>query len=226
MPFLSFQDVFSSRFGGDETGGALEIVTLAIRRAGEDEGRHGDGVECWDGPCIVYRPDDPDPDSEEDRCQVLSLEASGRPVVIGGRDPRLLRSAGALNKGDVAVVGWGRGKVLLKKTGAVTLYQDAEGEGGVDAYMGIDVDGTIVIGNQWGAITIQKDALTLTFGANQIAISADTITQIAQTLNSAVAVNKLWMGAKAPLMSVPTVPITGTPTPAFASLIPTPNVMA
>ena len=202
---MKFYSVFSSDFSTEATDGTIELVTCQLRDVGEEEGSDAEDVEIWSHGPIVYRPDDPSDDGE---CQALVMDEAGKKLILATRDTRIAALAGAFNAGDAAFCGAGPKcpRLLTKKSGAVTLYQTGDT---VDSYCGIDDDGSIVMGNQWGALSIGPDGITLQWGSLGICLNATGVTITGPIINLQGGGIYLGVGASVPLAVAPLVPVTG-----------------
>jgi hypothetical protein len=141
---LNFVDVFETLWGSTDTGGTGEVVTCQVRGAGEEDGQDARDVELWSQGCIAYRPAKPDGDG---KCQLLTVPIGSQLLAIASRDSRADKATGALNEGDAAFCS-PTGKVALRCNADGSCSMLKQGES-ADAYISIQKDGTILIGNEW-----------------------------------------------------------------------------
>jgi len=220
MSDFDFADVFDSMWGNESTGGADEIPTCSIRRTGEDDGKDGDDVELWGQGCIVYRPADP---TDDGRCQLLVAKVGSRPVAIASRDLRASQAAGAMNKGDAALVSpTGKNAFRANADGSISILQQGES---TDAFLTFEKDGTIIFGNPWGQFELGPNGfLMTTITGEALAVGGGFVNALAPTV--ALSGGSVMLGATAavPLALIPTVVPTGTAVAAFAVTKPCPNI--
>lgn len=190
-------------FGSETTGGGEEIVTLSLRTAGQDDGQDADDAEVWGMGCALYRPKAPD---DKGKCQALVAQIGPRKVAIATRDSRASERFGALSEGD-AVFGspTGGGMLRANDDGATSMRKS-----GVDgtqlAWVALEADDTILIGNKWGSIEIGENGMILMVGSEYFEIKPGEMVLSSSKVNLAAAAVALGLGAALPLAAVPTVP--------------------
>lgn len=209
-----FSDVFATMFGSTATGGVEEIVTLATRAAGDEDGQTGDDVEYWTHGCMVYRPADPD---SKGKCQVMTRQVGGRKVAVASRDSRS-KVFGAVNKGDALFGSPTGGGMFRANADGATGVRVVEPDGVQRAWISAEADGTIIIGNKWGQIELGENGFSvcLTADSTYLEVKPGEIVAAATKVNLAAAAIALGLGAAIPLAFVPTVPPGGF---ACASLV-------
>lgn len=213
-------DVFSSSFGTDASDGGPEIPTVSLRRAGEDEGSDQDEADIWSAYGFAYRPAAPD---AKGATQVVADFVAGRWSVIASRDTRGADVFGALNEGDVAVWSIGKNAVRLNADGSISLFKQGES---ADSAVAIGKDGVISLMNEWGMIQLGPDGFSVILASGQgFSLGPEGMNVIGPTCAIQCGAIFLGVGASVPLVSVPTIPGTGTTGPGFASLKPTLNIL-
>lgn len=215
MSDWTFVDAFASIWGNESTDGAAEVVTCQTREVGQDGGVGDANVELWGAGCVVFRPAPPDDDG---KCQLLTVQIGAQQYAVGANDSRAANATGALNPGDAAFCS-PTGKVALRANanGSISLIKQGEK---ADAYISIQKDGTIVIGNQWGQLEIGKNGVVWA-GADSSAMQINKAAFQVISDMAALNVGSIAFGVAAcaglgvPLCFVPTVPTTGTVGPGF-----------
>lgn len=198
---FSFADVFASRYGAEASGGEAELVTLSLRDAGEEDGQDDDDVEVWSMAPVLYRPAAPD---DKGKCQVVTTDVGGQKMALASRDLRAATAAGALNEGDAAFC-CPSSKVALRcnADNSIALMQQGES---ADAFITIQPDGTIVMGNAYGQLEIgpngvqmfAADGTSMTLGGGAFHVLAS------QAFVQAGVVGMGPTGGKVPLTFAPT----------------------
>jgi hypothetical protein len=214
---LNFQDCYASEFGSDATGGAHEIPTVDVRRAGEEDGKDGEQVELFEHCCVAYRPADP---TEDGACQVLTADAGGTPIAIASRDLRIGKATGALNAGDAA---------FASPVGKVAFRSNADGTGAViqqgetaDAFISFGKDGTLIFGNQYGQFELGPNGFQVCLAnGTAFGLGPDGFSVFAATCALQSGSVALGVGASKPLAATA---FTGTVGAGFAPTTPVLNV--
>lgn len=130
-------------------------------------GQEGEGVDAPEAtiyglPGIVCRPAPPDDDGQ---CEAIAVDNGGDTAIVAMRDTRALAVAGALDPGDYCYLSpQGRCGLWCKGDGTLSLRKDGVG-GSTDAFVQIESDGTLRLGNQWGGIEIGPGGAKVHFGS-------------------------------------------------------------
>lgn len=158
---IDWCDCFDSHFGADETNGGPEVATADVRLVGSTDGAYATGCELWAHYGFAYRPPDPDGDK---RCQAIVYDAGGTRIILASRDVRGADSHGALNKGDVALWSTGKNTFRLNAGGGISMLQQTDD---ADASISIEKDGTIILANRYGAMSLGADGFTVTLATGE-----------------------------------------------------------
>lgn len=128
----------------------------------EDEGVDAPGATSFGCPGIVCRPAPPD---DAGQCEAITVDNGGDTLIVGMRDGRAAAVAGSLEPGDYCYLSpQGRCGLWCKATGVVSLRKDGSG-GTTDAFVQIEADGTIKLGNQWAGAEFGPNGVKINFGS-------------------------------------------------------------
>lgn len=199
MPGLSFgfYDIFETGFGSSATGGAVELVTCQIRRAGEEEGVDARDVEIWGHYGFTSRPAAPD---GAKRCQTIAADIGGRKVALWTSDVRGSEHFGKLSAGDVALWSVGKNALRLNNDGSIAAINRTNN---ADSLMMIEKNGQITMLNEWGKMTLGPEgfSVVLSNGA-MFSLTKTGFTVQCQQLSLNTSSVGLGVGAAVPLSAV------------------------
>ncbi len=174
---------------------------------GEEEGFDFDGVPAVGQGGLVCRPAPPDADGQ---VEAIVADEGGSPVIVGMRDTRADKVAGNLDEGDYCYTSpQGRCGLWCKGSGVVSLRKDGAG-GGTDAFIQIEADGKILMGNQWGGAELGPNGwLFYTATGEAITLTAGLFQALAAQVALASATTSLHAAAARPLTFIPTSGVAG-----------------
>lgn len=198
--WIDWVDVTESTFSKDASGGEAQVVTCAVRDAGQEDGQTGRDVEVWGLGCIVYRPAPPD---DKGKCQAAVATVGGARVIVATRDTRAATAVGDLGAGDAAFCApTSKSALIAKADGSIALLQQGDE---ADAMVVLEKDGAIILRNKWGQIQLDENgfAVVLTSGESfELAPASAQIT--ADVVKIAGGVVALGAAAAVPLTFAPT----------------------
>ncbi|MCU0684414.1 MAG: hypothetical protein MUF34_19590 [Polyangiaceae bacterium] len=170
-----------------------------------------EGVELPSAPAfgiygLVSRPAAPANDNggAGARCEAIVADEGGSPMVVATRDLRAEDVVGPLAEGDVGLWSIGSNCILLKANGTLSIRKNAGPGAAADAFLQIEADGTIRIGNAGGGLEITVDgkvklyagSTVLSLGPGAAQITADRVALAGGSI-------ALGVGAAVPLSFVP-----------------------
>lgn len=162
-----------------------------------------DNVEAWGQLGVLSRPSNPAPGKAAAEC--ITIRRGDRDVAICARDQRGQLLSGNLQPGETCLYAGGadgsaQGRVLLKATGAVSIYT-TKGNVAGGAGMGIFVnpDGSVsVLSHTGAAFTIGADGSVKVFNkAGAIQVMPDGTVKIGSTKAIAIAAPNVTVGSAA-----------------------------
>lgn len=173
---MNRNDIFSALFDfADVLVTVLNRTTKVIQaQIGDATGAtpDSDDAEWWQASGFASLPAAPTQGSGGGACQAVVLKHGDRDVIIASRDTRNSGIYGNLKSGETCVyAATGQARTLYKANGAIVHYTTADNTSsgtGVSAYFGPD---KIQLINQWGAITIDSNGITLTSGGASLQLT-------------------------------------------------------
>lgn len=221
MQFRGIYTASESDYTADPAGGTVPSVTLTVKAPGEEEGVDARDVPVYAAYGLSSRPAKP---VGEVATEYVVVEEGGRNLALGGRDLRGDQAHGSLKEGDVALWSVGNNTVKLGADGSVSIRKSAAG-GGADAYIQIEANGDILIGNAGGGLQITSSGVSLyAAGGEALALGAGKGSITASQVNIAGGSVGLGPSPALPLALVPTVTPTGTAVPGFVCAKPLPFI--
>lgn len=163
--YLDWYDISETKWGSSDTGGEAEVVTCTLRAVGESEGQVELAADVWGAYGLSYRPASP---KDGAVCQAVCYTAGGKRHVIATRDTRGGEIHGALNDGDMCM--WSVGKNMLRcnADGAIAMIQRGlTDDARLDARVGIEPDGTIVLSNEFGQAELGANGFVVTLASGE-----------------------------------------------------------
>lgn len=220
--WIDWVDVTESTFSKDASGGEVQVVTCAVRDAGQEDGQTGRDAEVWGLGCIVYRPAPPD---DNGKCQAAVATVGGARVIVATRDTRAATAVGDLGAGDAAFCApTSKTALIAKSDGSIALLQQGDE---ADAMIVLEKDGAIILRNKWGQIQLDESGFSVMLTSGEsFGIGGAQMTLAADQVNLAGAVIGLGVGASVPLAAVPLLPIALAPgTVGFVSAVPLARIL-
>jgi len=163
--YLDWYDISETKWGSSDTGGEAEVVTCTLRAAGESDGQVELAADVWGAYGLSYRPASPKAGAV---CQAITYTAGGKRHVIATRDTRGGDIHGALNDGDVCLWSVGKCMVRCNADGAIAMIQRGlTDDARLDARVGIEPDGTIILSNEWLQIEAGKNGFVVTLATGE-----------------------------------------------------------
>ncbi len=200
---MELRDVFAVR--GTTYAEGQTLYDLA--NPGEDEGVDVPQAPAFGVYGLVSRPSAA---NDNGLCEAITADVGGTNVVVATRDTRAESVVGKLAEGDVALWSVGNNCVLLKANGTVSIRHNAAA-GGADAWIQIESDGAIKIGNAGGGIEITTAGKVTIYGSGgeAMAIGGGSVALTAPEVKLQSATTMLHAAAARPLSFIPTSGVAG-----------------
>jgi hypothetical protein len=142
--------------------------------------------------------------NDNGQCEAVVADVGGTSVVVATRDLRAEKVVGQLAEGDVALWSVGNNCILLKANGTLSIRHNAAA-GGADAWVQLEADGTVRIGNGGGGLEITAAGQVTLYaqGGEVLSLGGGTAQLTANQAVLAGGTIALGSGAAAPLTLVP-----------------------